>query len=239
MKADNWSRQPEGEEFSSALHQRTEELYQVPDATPDENGIVELSALVLRDIVVFPHMVSPIFVTPGSNLLAIQEAQFNFETMVALVQRDPDVEEPEPGDLLPIGVEIAVGRLLNMPDGNNSALIQGRRRVEVLEFTQTESFYRVRVRILEEATTVNRQIEALMRTARDLFERCVQLDRSLPDEAHLYSLNIQEPGWLADMVNTALSLPFKERQNLLMMLDPIERLKRTNWLLAQELDVLQ
>lgn len=239
MKADNWSKQSEGEEYSSALHQRTEELYQVPDAIPDDKGQVELPVIVLRDIVVFPHMVSPIFVVPGANLLAIQDAQYNFETMIAMVQRDPDVEEPNPEDLLPIGVEIAVGRLLNMPDGNNSALIQGRRRVEVLEFTQTEPYYRVRAKVLEESTEVNRQTEALMRTARDLFERCVQLDRSLPDEAHLYSINIQEPGWLADMVDTALSLPFKERQNLLLMLDPVERLKRTNWLLAQELDVLQ
>ncbi len=239
MKPETWSRQTDGDEFSSALHQRTEELYQVPDATPDENGIVELPVLVLRDIVVFPHMVSPIFVVPGSNLLAIQEAQYNFETMIALVQRDPEMDEPAPEDLLPIGVEIAVGRLLNMPDGNSSALIQGRRRVEVLEFTQTDPFYRIRARVLEESTEVNQQTEALMRTARDLFERCVQLDRSLPDEAHLFSLNIQEPGWLADMIDTALSLPIKERQNLLMMLDPIERIKRTNWLLAQELDVLQ
>ncbi len=78
-----------------------------------------------------------------------------------------------------------------------------------------------------------------MRTARDLFERCVQLDRSLPEEAHLFSMNIPEPGWLADMIATAISLPFKERQALLLLPDPGERLKRINWLLAQELDVLQ
>jgi ATP-dependent Lon protease len=62
-------------------------------------------------------------------------------------------------------------------------------------------------------------MDALMRTTRDLFERCVQLDRSLPDEAHLFSLNIVEPGWLADMISTAISLPFKERQTLLMLPD--------------------
>jgi ATP-dependent Lon protease len=90
-----------------------------------------------------------------------------------------------------------------------------------------------------EPVDVDRQTDALMRTARDLFERCVQLDRSLPDEAHLFSINIPEPGWLADMIATAISLPFKERQTLLMLPDPAERLKRVNWLLAQELDVLQ
>ena len=195
--------------------------------------------LVLRDIVVFPRMVSPIFITPGANLLAIQDAQEAFQTMVALVQRDSEVEEPQPEDFLPIGVEIAVGRLLNLPDGNNSALVQGRRRVEVVEFTQTEPYLRVRVRPIDEPADVDRQMDALMRTSRDLFERCVQLDRSLPDEAHLFSINIPEPGWLADMIATAISLPFKERQTLLMLPDPAERLKRINWLLAQELDVLQ
>lgn len=240
MKKDNWiQKDRDNEEFSSALHQRTEELYQVPDAEPDEKGIIECSAMVMRDIVVFPRMVSPIFITPGSNLLAIQEAQFNFESMIALVVKDPDKDEPTAGDFLNIGVEIAVGRLLNIPDGNSSALIQGRRRVEIVEIMQEDPFYRVKARIIEEPTEIERQTEALMRTTRDLFERCVQLDRSLPDEAHLFSVNIHEPGWLADMVATAISLPFYERQALLVLVNPVERLKRVNWLLAQELDVLQ
>jgi ATP-dependent Lon protease len=240
MKQDDWdTRTSDGEEYTSSIHQRTEELYRIPDGELDENGCIELPVLVLRDIVVFPRMISPIFVTPGSNLLAIQDAQYNFQTMISLVQRDSEMEDPSPDDLLPIGVELAVGRLLNMPDGNNSALVQGRRRVEVLEFTQVEPFYRVKARVVEEPEEVDRHTDALMRTTRDLFERCVQLDRSLPDEAHLFSLNIQEPGWLSDMVSTAISLPFKERQSLLLQLDPTERLKRVNWLLAQELDVLQ
>ncbi len=141
MKQDDWdTRTNDGEEYTSSIHQRTEELYRIPDSDLDENDCVELSVLVLRDIVVFPRMISPIFVTPGSNLLAIQDAQYNFQTMISLVQRDADLETPNPEDLLPIGVELAVGRLLNMPDGNNSALVQGRRRFEVLEFTQIDPF---------------------------------------------------------------------------------------------------
>ena len=240
MKQDDWeTRTNDGEEYTSSIHQRTEELYRIPDSDLDENDCVELSVLVLRDIVVFPRMISPIFVTPGSNLLAIQDAQYNFQTMISLVQHDADLEIPSSEDLLPIGVELAVGRLLNMPDGNNSALVQGRRRFEVLEFIQIDPFFKVKARLVEEPEEVDRHTDALMRTTRDLFERCVQLDRSLPEEAHLFSLNIQEPGWLSDMVATAISLPFKERQSLLTQLDPTERLKRVNWLLAQELDVLQ
>jgi ATP-dependent Lon protease len=240
MKKDNWiQKDHDNEDFSSALHQRTEELYQMPDAVPDKNGMIECPAMVMRDIVVFPRMVSPIFITPGPNLQAIQEAQFGFETMIALVAKDPEKEDLAATDFLSIGMEIAVGRLLDIPDGNNSALIQGRRRLEILEIIQLEPYYRVRARVIEEPTEVERQTEALMRTTRDLFERCVQLDRSLPDEAHLFSVNIHEPGWLADMVSTAISLPFYERQALLMLVSPVERLKRVNWLLAQELDVLQ
>ena len=240
MKNDDWSpRQDNSDEFAAVMHQRTEELYRIPNGEPDMDGLIECPVLILRDIVVFPRMVSPIFIQPGPNLLAIQDAQANFQTMIALVQKDSEIDEPLPEDFLPIGAEIAVGRLLNIPDGNNSALVQGRRRVEVVEIVQEEPYYRARVRPIDEPVDVDRQMDALMRATRDLFERCVQLDRSLPDEAHLFSLNITEPGWLADMVATAISLPFKERQTLLLLPDPEERIKRVNWLLAQELDVLQ
>ena len=142
MKTDDWNTQrtEDSEEFSSSIHQRTEELYRIQDGEPDQDGCLDLPVLSLRDIVIFPRMISPVFVTPGPNLLAIQEAQFNFQTMISVVQQDSEVEDAGPGDFLPIGVELAVGRLLNMPDGNNSALVQGRRRFEILEFTQTEPF---------------------------------------------------------------------------------------------------
>ena len=236
---DDWSRSDMPEDYAAGLHQRTEELYRVPDAEPDSNGLIECAVFIMRDMLVFPRMIAPAFVEPGPNLMAIQDAQIDDITMIGLAQQDSEVDEPGPQDFLPVGVEVAVGRLLSLADGNHSALIQGRRRVELVEFTQAEPYYRARVRPIYEPVEVDRQIDALMRTTRDLFERCVQLDRSLPDEAHLFSINIPEPGWLADMVATAISLPFQERQALLLLPDPIDRLKRVNWLLAQELDVLQ
>ena len=138
-----------------------------------------------------------------------------------------------------MGVELAVGRLLSISSGNSSALIQGRRRLELIEIKKTEPFMVAKVRVVNERARSSKQLEALMRTARDLFERCVQLDRSLPEEAHLFSLNIEEPGWLADMISTAISLPLSDRVELLMTLDPVERLRKVNAILASELDVLQ
>jgi ATP-dependent Lon protease len=240
MKNEEWKKRVENpEEYTAALYQRTDELYQVPDSPVDENGMIEGPVLTMRDIVVFPRMVSPIFVSPGPNLEAINFVQKQGGTMISLVLKDSEIENPKASDYESIGVEVAVGRLLNLQDGNGSALVQGRRRIEVVEISSHGSFKWARGRVIEENTVTDRQTEALMRTARDLFERCVQLDRTLPDEAHLFSINIAEPGWLADMVATAISLPFAERLELLAILEPKERLKKVNWLLAQELDVLQ
>ncbi len=242
MKNNDWYMHEE-DDFGEALHRRTEELYGVPDALPDEEGLIECPVLPLRDVVIFPHMVSPIFVGRETSLLAIEEAQANDQTVIALTQADPDVDDPGPDDFLTIGVEMAVGRLIDMPDGSNSALVQGRRRVAVVEFTQIEPYLRVRARPLYEVqqTTpkVDRQIEATIRTALELFQKCVQLDRSLPEEAYLYAMNIEEPGWLADMIVAAISPDLDDRQALLEMLNPLERLKKVVKLLAQEADVLE
>jgi ATP-dependent Lon protease len=242
MKNNDWYMH-EDDDFGETLHSRTEELYGVPDAIPDEDGLIECPVLPLRDVVIFPHMVSPIFVSRETSLLAIEEAQANDQTVIALIQSDPDLDDPGPNDFLTIGVEIAVGRLIDMPDGSNSALVQGRRRVAVVEFTQLEPYLRVRARPLYEvqpsSPKTDRQVVATIRTALELFQKCVQLNRSLPEEAYLYAMNIEEPGWLADMIVAAISPDLDERQTLLEMLNPLERLKKVVKLLAQEVDVLE
>jgi ATP-dependent Lon protease len=239
MTRDDWYLRKEEDDFGEALHRRTEELYGVPDVIPDMDGFIECPVLPLRDMVVFPHMISPIFVGRETSLLAIEEAQLGEHTLVALVQRDPDEDDPKQDSFFPIGVEMAVGRLLSMPDSSSSALVQGRRRVEIVEFTQMEPFMMVRARRVYEIEELDRETDATIRTALELFQRCVQLDRSLPEEAYLYALNIKEPGWLSDMIVTAISPPLETRQEFLLILDPVERLKHVISLLAREADVLE
>jgi ATP-dependent Lon protease len=233
----NWNE--EEDNFDLTLSQRTEELYRVPNMEANAEGLIEAVVLPLRDLVIFPRMVSPIFVGRETSLLAVQEAQKKEQTVIGLTQRDPEVEEPGTEDFLPIGVEMAVGRLLNMPDGSYSALVQGRRRVEIVEFIRTKPYLKAHVRIINEPQTADRNTQALMRSALDLFDRCVQLDRSIPEEAHLFALNIAEPGWLSDMIATSLSLNYEAKLRLLLTLDPKARLEQLNTLLAQEVDVLE
>lgn len=239
MRHNDWFLQDDEDDFGETLHRRTEELYGIPDALPDEEGLIDCPVLPLRDLVVFPRMVSPVFLGRENSLMAIEEAQMNEETVIALVQRDPEEENPDEDSFIGIGIEIAVGRLLSMPDGSRSALVQGRRRVEVVEFTQVKPYFRARARRIYEPVDIDRQTDATMRTTLELFQRCVQLDRSLPEEAYLYALNIEEPGWLADMIVTAIAPPLEDRQDLLVILEPLERLKRVVTLLAQEADVLE
>jgi ATP-dependent Lon protease len=229
----------EQDSFNLALSQRTEELYRVPNLEPNEDGIIEAAVLPLRDLVVFPRMVAPIFIGRESSLLAVQEAQAKNRTVIGLVQKDAEVDDPKPADFLTIGIEMAVGRLLSMPDGSSSALVQGRRRVEIVDFVRTGPYLGVRARPVFEPQTADRQTQALMRSVLELFDRCVQLDRSIPEEAHLFAMNISEPGWLADMIATSLSLNYEARQGLLTLLEPRGRLQAVNRILAQELDVLE
>ncbi|MFN8401240.1 MAG: endopeptidase La [Anaerolineales bacterium] len=227
------------DEFDLTLSQRTEELYRIPNMEPKADGLIEAAVLPLRDMVIFPRMVSPIFIGREASLLALEEAHEKEQTVIGLTQRDPDVEEPGAEDFLPIGVEMAVGRLLDMPDGSHSALVQGRRRVEIVEFLRLKPYIRVRARIIHESTTADRQTQALMRSVLNQFERCIQLDRSIPEEAHVFALNISEPGWLADMVTTSLGLTYEAKLRLLMILEPKARLGQLNNLLAAEVDVLE
>ncbi|MFN8383686.1 MAG: endopeptidase La [Anaerolineales bacterium] len=237
MSQPNWNE--EEDNFDLTLSQRTEELYRIPNMETKADGLIEAAILPLRDMVIFPRMVSPIFVGREASLLAVQEAQNKEQTVIGLTQKDPELDDPGADDFLPIGVEMAVGRLLNMPDGSRSALVQGRRRVEIVEFIRLKPYIKVRARIIHEPQTADRQTQATMRSVLSLFERCVQLDRSIPEEAHLFALNIAEPGWLADMIATSLSLTYEAKLRLLLILDPKARLGQLNNLLAQEVDVLE
>ena len=229
----------EEDNFDLTLSQRTEELYRIPNREANAEGMIEAAVLPLRDLVVFPRMVSPIFVGREASLLAVEEAQRKEQTIIGLTQTDADLDTPGVGDFLPVGVEMAVGRLLAMPDGSHSALVQGRRRVEIVEFIRTTPYLMVRARVVSEPQTADRQTSALMRSALDLFDRCVELDRTIPEEAHLFAMNISEPGWLADMLATSLALNYEAKQSLLMLLDVRGRLQALNKILAQEVDVLE
>ncbi|MCB0194674.1 MAG: endopeptidase La [Anaerolineae bacterium] len=200
---------------------------------------VELPLLAVRDTIVFPRMLTPLFVGRKRSILALEAAMAENNQIVVVTQKDPDIETPGEDELYTIGTEAIVGRMLKMPEGGTNILVQGSQRIELLEFTQFEPYPRVRVRRLQESDEKSLSAEALMRAVLALFEKCVQLDRNVPDDAYVAALNIDEPGWMADMIASVMDFDVEQRQQILSMVDPPTRLQQLSIMLAQELDVLE
>lgn len=239
MNDDQWFPPSENDDLTGNIHQRTEELYRISNREVNDNGTFTCLAFVLRDMVIFPHMISPIFLSENQSFLAIEAAQAKNETVVSVFLAEDNFEGDQAAKFLAVGVELAVGRMLSIQGGDHSALAQGRRRVEIVSILQTEPYLIIEAKPVIDDFQITRQLKALMRTSRSLFESCVELNESLPEEAHLYSMNINDPGWLADMIATSLSLPLETRKELLLLTHPADRLKMINKSLAEELDVLE
>lgn len=240
MNEEEWNpTEDDQEDLIGNIHQRTEELYRISSWVVDENGLTTCPAILLDDVVVFPHMISPVFLLDDDALQAVETAQGQNKTVIALYWSDEDVNGDDLSRFLPIGIEIAVGRILTLQGGEYSALVQGRRRVEIVSVLQTEPYYQVQSRPVVDNFRMTRHLNALMRTSRNLFERCVSLNDNLPEEAHLFSININDPGWLADMIATSLPLTIETRKRLMTHIHPADRLKEVNQILAEELEVLE
>jgi len=209
------------------------------DLEEEAEEILEGPLLPLRDMVFFPRMVSPLIVGRPQSIEAVEVALERDEPLIAVAQRDPNLDEVGPEDIYTIGTDIIIGRMLRMPDGTLNILAQGRRRAQILEYIHTEPYIRVRALSITEPTERSRMTEALMRAVLALFERVVQLNRNLPEDLYVFAMNIREPGWLADLIAQSLNIDTAQRQEVLEILDPTARLQRVNILLARELDLLE
>ena len=204
-----------------------------------EEDIIECAYLPLRDLVLYPQMVMPLFIGRDKSLAAVHAADNAGDRLIVSAQKDSEVHEPTAADLYEIGTEVSISKFLKMPDQSNSVLVQGRRRVRILEFLQWEPYIRVKAQVLAEDDSWDREMEALMRATVDFFEKVVALNRKIPDDAFAFAINIDEPGWLADFIASTLDADIKMRQSILENLNQSERLHRVSVLLARELDVLQ
>jgi ATP-dependent Lon protease len=225
-------------EFSDSMNRRAEGLYKIENACLDEDGFFVSAVLPLRNVVLYPNMLTPLLVSHEPSILAVEDSIRQGKTMIAVAQLDSTVEDPSKDDLYSVGTEIAVGRLIQVPNGSTSILTHGRRRVEIVEFIEGP-YLSARGRLLEEPTSDTKESLAWMRAVLTLYEKVLQLDHSLPEDIYVYAVNIEDPGWLADLVASTINISLSERQSVLEILDPIERLQHVSVLLGRELDVLE
>src|SRR6266478_1631427 len=204
-----------------------------------DTDILNLPLLPIRNTVLLPNLVTPLIVGREQSIKAIEEAMNKDRILFVVTQLNEELEDPGQDDVYTVGVEGMIDRVLKMPDGTTSVLLHGQRRLRRLEYTQQTPFMRVRAEIVDEETERTLTVEALVRAALALFEKCVKLSSTLSDEAFITAMNIDEPGWLADFIASALESPVVVRQGILEAFNVEERLQKTCILLTKELNILE
>ena len=199
----------------------------------------EYPVLALHDTVVFPNLVTPLFVDRDRSVWAVEAAEALQRPLLVVAQRDPELTNPTLSDLYSVGTSVDIGRVLRMPDGSTTMLVQGIERVRIVELIDTDPYLRVRGVPLYEDERHDMASEALMRAVLALFEKVVSLNPNLPEDAYVAALNEKEPGSLADLMAHILDLELAQRQELLETLDANVRLQKLSIILGQELDVLE
>jgi ATP-dependent Lon protease len=170
---------------------------------------------------------------------AVEEASQRDLPIAVVTQCDPTLSTIGLDDIYPIATEAVINRTLKLPDGTTQVWAQGQRRLRVESIIGDDPFYVARVTPIEEVEEQTIATEALMRAVLALFERCVRLSPTLPEDAYVMALNIGKAGWLADFIASTLELEDGEAQTLVATFNPVERLQRVSIILARELDVLE
>jgi ATP-dependent Lon protease len=217
----------------------TEDYPEIP-APSIEQIPEELPLLPVRDIVVFPYMVLPLFVGRDMSIKAIEAALSSDRLIFLTTQKNQDVEVPETQDLYQLGTVGVIMRMLKLPDARIKILVQGLTKARVQEFTQTNPFFSARIKTLTESSTAlpSLEKEAIVRSTRESLEKIVGLGKVLMPDVLTVIENLDDPGRLADIISSNLGLNIEITQGVLEIDDPLLRLRRVNEILSNEQDVL-
>ncbi|BDM23931.1 endopeptidase La [Pseudomonas sp. NPDC089428] len=200
---------------------------------------LDLPLLPLRDVVVYPHMVIPLFVGREKSIEALEAAMTGEKQILLLAQKNPADDDPGEDALYRVGTVATVLQLLKLPDGTVKVLVEGEQRGAVERFTEVEGHIRAEVSLIDETDAAERESEVFVRTLLSQFEQYVQLGKKVPAEV-LSSLNsIEEPGRLVDTMAAHMALKIEQKQEILEIVDLSTRVEHVLALLDAEIDLLQ
>jgi ATP-dependent Lon protease len=198
-----------------------------------------LPIVPLRDVVVFPHMMMPFVIGRPSSTRALDHALLKDKRIFLAAQHDASVDDPRPDDIYTMGCVANVVQSLKLPDGNIKVLVEGIDRARAVEWKEDKGFYRVVVKVLPKQKEASGEIESTMGRVVSLFEQYVKLSNNLQYDAMIAAVRVDDPGKLADTIAAHLLVGVDEKQNLLEIISPIERLNRIAGILEIEVDKLQ
>lgn len=201
-----------------------------------DGGLIPL--LPLRDVVVYPHLVIPLFVGRSKSVKALELASEGNKQILLVAQKSANKDDPEANDLHEVGTIATVLQMLKLPDGTVKVLVEGVQRAKIIDFTETEECFAARAELIVESVS-DVEIQALMRTVFAQFDQYVKLNKKIPPEILTSLASIDEAGRLADTIAAHLTLKLDEKQKILEMFDVAARLEHLLRLMEGEIDILQ
>jgi len=192
----------------------------------------------IRDVVIFPYMMTPFVVGRESSVRALEEAMAGDKKIFLATQHDASIDEPKPNEIYSVGTVVNIVQSLKLPDGNIKVLVEGVERAKVVSVSDEEGFFRAVVRTANYKVEAGAQLEALVTRVTGLFEQYVKLSQNLNYETMIAAVRVDDPGKLADTVGANLQLTIEEKQDLLEIFDPVDRLTRVAEMLDIEIEKL-
>ncbi len=204
------------------------------------SGQVEtLPLLPLRDVVIFPYMVAPLFVGREKSIRALEEAMKKNKEIFLVAQKDAKTNDPTEKDIYDIGTIGTIVQMLRLPDGTVKVLVEGKGRACVKNYLPNKSYFMVEVETVPEADKIGVETEALIRTLVTAFENYVKLNKKIPSEVLVTVSSIEEPGRLSDTISSHLSFKLEDKQEILETLNPAERLEKIYEKIQSEVEIMQ
>ncbi len=208
-------------------------------STPKEKSETRrLPMMPIRDVVIFPHMMTPFVVGRESSVRALEDALAGEKKIFLATQHDASVDEPKPGDIFQVGTVANIVQSVRMPDGNIKVLVEGIERGKIVSVSEEEGFFRALVRTMPSKVEQGPALEALTARVTSLFEQYVKLSQNVNYETMIAAIRVDDPGKLADTVGANLQLTIEEKQELLEIFQPLDRLTRVADMLDIEIEKL-
>ncbi len=198
-----------------------------------------LPIVPLRDVVVFPHMMMPFVIGRRSSTRALEHALLNDKRIFLAAQKDAANDDPSPNDIYTMGCVANIVQSLKLPDGNVKVLVEGIDRARTIEWKEDKGFFRVVAKVLPRQPDTNEDVESTMSKVVSLFEQYVKLSNTLQYDAMIAAVRVDDPSKLGDTIAAHLVVGVDEKQNLLEIISPLERLVRIASILETEVDKLQ
>ena len=221
-----------GMEIVKADQSPEQQQFSIPDVLP---------VLPLPDVVVFPYMIVPLFVNRDRSAKAVDQALAENRMVLLVSQKDAGVDDPKGDDLYNFGTVSVIMRMLKLPDGRVRILVQGFSRAKVESYDESKPYITAKVQPKTEPQVIpaTPELEALIRNVKSSLEKMVSLGKNISPDLVAIAANLDDPGRLADLVASNLDLKVDKAQQVLELLDPIDRLRRVHELMAKETEVLE